>query len=276
MAGDSSAKTSSGTAAFTGSVPENYDRYMGPMFFVPYANDIAERLPPLAQNVLEIACGTGISTRAIRDAMPAEARLVATDLNDGMIEQARGKFAEGEHVEFRQADAADLPFEDASFDVVVCQFGVMFFPDKSAAFGEIHRVLAPGGTFLFNVWDRLERNEISQAVDDAVRELFPDDPPRFYETPFGFNDPPTIQALLEGAGFVDIGYTFVELPCVAASAEDAARGLIQGTPMVGQIMERHPDVEAVTAAVAEKIRSRFGDDPINTKMQAIVWTARKQ
>ncbi|HEX2639764.1 MAG TPA: methyltransferase domain-containing protein, partial [Pyrinomonadaceae bacterium] len=214
------------TTAFVGSVPENYDRFMGPMFFEPYAVDLAERLPiEGAETVLEIACGTGIVTRAVRDIMPSACRIVATDLNQGMIDIAQSKFQDDSSVEFRQADAGDLPFGDASFDAVVCQFGLMFFPDKPAAMREVLRVLKPRGTFLFNVWDPMEENEISLAVHDAMQVLYPDDPPQFYRVPFGFNDAAVIRSLLEDAGFTRVEVETVPKDAVSPDARSAAAGL---------------------------------------------------
>jgi ubiquinone/menaquinone biosynthesis C-methylase UbiE len=263
------------TTAFVGSVPENYDRFMGPMFFEPYAVDLAERLPiEGAGTVLEIACGTGIVTRAIRDILPSSARIVATDLNQGMIDVAQGKFEGDAAIEFRQADATDLPFDDAGFDVVVCQFGLMFFPDKSAAMREVLRVLKPRGTFLFNVWDRLEDNEISLAVHEAVSEIFPNDPPQFYRVPFGFNDAAVIRSLLEDAGFTRVEAETVPKDSVSPDARSAAAGLVVGTPLIGQIMDRGPErLPETIDHVVHEIRERFGDNPVTTKMQALVWSA---
>ena len=265
------------TTAFVGSVPENYDRFMGPMFFEPYAVDMAERLPiEGVESVLEIACGTGIVTRAMRDILPSAARIVATDLNEGMIERARGKFGPDDGIEFRQADATSLPFDDASFDAVVCQFGLMFFPDKLAAMGEVLRVLKPGGTLLFSVWDRMETNDISLAVHETMQNLFPDDPPRFYSIPFGTNDAGLIRSLLEDAGFADVQMMTVTKTSTSPSASDAVRGLIEGTPLFGQIMDRGPErLTEVLDTTADAIRQRFGDNPVTTKMQALVWSARK-
>jgi ubiquinone/menaquinone biosynthesis C-methylase UbiE len=265
------------TAAFVGSVPENYDRFMGPMFFEPYAVDLAERLPiEGVETVLEIACGTGMVTRAIRDILPSSARIVATDLNQGMIDIAQGKFEGDDAVEFRRADATDLPFDAAEFDAVVCQFGVMFFPDKAAAMSEAFRVLKPAGTFLFNVWDRMEANEISLAVHEAVSETFPDDPPQFYRVPFGFNDAAVIRSLLEDAGFTRVEVATVTKDSVSPDARSAAAGLVEGTPLIGQIMDRGPErLPEVIDHVVHEIRQRFGDNPVTTKMQALVWSAMK-
>jgi ubiquinone/menaquinone biosynthesis C-methylase UbiE len=267
-------------AAFTGSVPANYDRYMGPMFFEPYAADLADRIPITAASVLEIACGTGIATRAVRARLGSTPRLVATDLNEAMIDQARHRFDPGERVEFRQADAMSLPFGDGEFDAAVCQFGVMFFPDKATAFADIFRVLGPGGTFHFNVWGRLEDNELSNAVQEAVDAYFKTDAPQFYrDTPFGFHDAELIRALLVGAGFRDVAHEWLKLPSVAGSPEDAVKGLVDGTPLAGQVRELGGEeaLAGVRGAVEEEIRRRFpiGESPITTEMKALVCSAVK-
>lgn len=263
--------------AFAGRIPETYDRYMGPIFFDPYARDLASRVQALAPaRVLELACGTGIVTRRLRDALPADARLVATDLNPPMMTWAASKFGADERVEWRQADATMLPFGDGSFDAVVCQFGVMFFPDKLAAFREAHRVLAPGGTLLFTVWDSLDRNELSQAAIGAMAALFPANPPAFYHIVFGFHDRARIAALLADAGFGSIELATSVKPADAASAHDAGVGLVQGTPMATLLAERGEDLSRVVDAVAQAIRDRFGDHPVRTTMTAIVCSARRE
>jgi ubiquinone/menaquinone biosynthesis C-methylase UbiE len=163
---------------FAGSIPALYDRHLGPMLFEPYALDMAERVARLApKRILEIAAGTGIVTRALARALPT-VPIVATDLNQPMLDHAAARIS-ARMITWRQADAQALPFDDAEFDVVVCQFGVMFFPDKTKAFSEARRVLAPGGHFLFSVWDRIEENEIADLVSRAVAALFPKDPPAF-------------------------------------------------------------------------------------------------
>ena len=176
---------SSDSARFTGSIPEHYDRILGPIIFADYAADIARRTaascPP---RVLETAAGTGIVTRRLRDALPPARALTATDLNPPMLEVARDKFRPDEQVEFQPADATALPFADASFDAVVCQFGVMFYPDKAKSYREVHRVLAPGGRYFFNVWDSHRYNPFGRIAHGVVQRLFPIDPPQFYKVPF--------------------------------------------------------------------------------------------
>jgi len=165
-------------ASFVGSIPEHYDRGLGPMVFVDYAADIARRTAVCSpRRVLEIAAGTGIATRRLRDVLPAGAHLTATDLNPPMLEIARAKFRPDEQVDFRPADATTLPFADGSFDAVVCQFGVMFFPDKDKSYREVHRVLAPGGRYLFNVWDGHRHNQFGRIAHEVAGGFFPADPP---------------------------------------------------------------------------------------------------
>lgn len=263
--------------AFIGPIPETYDRYMGPIFMQPYAADLVERLPSfVVARVLELACGTGIVTRQLRDALPKSTSLVATDLNVPMIDHARRKFSPEEAVEWKQADATALPFPDCSFDAVVCQFGIMFFPDKRAAVREVHRVLAPRGTFMFNVWDAMERNELTLMAHETIRTFFRDNPPDFYQIPFGFHDPDAIRTLLDACGFQEVRLTVVPKACMSQSAEDAATGLVKGTPIIGQILERNPlAVTPIVEAVAAAIRSRCGDRPVQSTMQALVCSAVK-
>ena len=262
------------TAAFTGSVPENYDRYLGPMLFEPYAADIAGRIPQRdGIAVLETACGTGIVTARIRAQLPANASLCATDLNEGMIKFAQAKRA-APGIDWQVADAMSLPFADGSFDLVVCQFGMMFVPDKTVAAREAFRVLKPGGRFLFNVWDSLASNDQSRVAHETILSFFETDPPRFFETPFGWHDTKRMRGFLEGAGFRDINVTPVDFDCVSPSAADAAAGLVQGTPVVVAVKERDPaQIPKLTDAVAQALREQLGDNPCRGRMRAQVWEA---
>ena len=262
-------------AAFTGSIPENYDRYLGPVLFEPYASDLTGRLDVSeGSSILELACGTGILTRQLRDRLPQNARLVASDLNQAMMDYAARKFKPDEAVEWKQADAADLPFPDESFSAVVCQFGLMFVPDKEKAVCEAYRVLQPGGTFVFNVWDAIEQNDLAHIAQTTISTFFEHDPPNFYEVPFCFHDTDVITRLLTGAGFRDVKISLLSLPSVSASASDAAKGLVEGNPVIIAINERRPsDVSKIEAAVADAIVARCGDLPVRGKMQAYVCEA---
>ena len=264
-------------AAFVGAIPENYDRYLGSVLFEPYAEDLVARLNlPDGANVLELACGTGIVTRRLREKLGPAATLVATDLNEPMLDYARLKFEAPAGLEWKQADATDLQFADESFDAVVCQFGLMFFPDKEKAVGETYRVLKPGGRFLFNVWDTIELNDLPHVAHSIVSGYFQDNPPDFYEVPFSFYDHEKIRTLLAGAGFKEIQLSVVPKTAISPSARDAAHGLLHGNPIATAIKERdEAGLAEVEAAVATKLASDFGAAPVQGRMQAIVCSAVK-
>jgi ubiquinone/menaquinone biosynthesis C-methylase UbiE len=264
-------------AKFTGSIPELYDRYLVPLLFEPYAEDLARRLSDLRRGtLLEVAAGTGVVTHALRKALPSDVRIVATDLNEGMLKVAASRVS-APTVSFQQADAQKLPFADGSADAIVCQFGMMFVPDKNAAQREAARVLVPGGKFVFNVWDRLANNEVSQVVTRAVEGLYPQDPPRFFErTPFGYFDGAAIRAELQAAGFQRIEIDTVEQVSQAVSAGHVAIGLCQGTPLRGEIEARNPQgLAAATAAATSALQARFGAGPFDNRMSALVVTAHR-
>jgi len=246
-------------ALFTGSIPALYDRHLGPLLFVPYARDIAARAAALGPGrVLETAAGTGIVTEALAAAL-REAEIVATDLNQAMLDiaAARGLPA---RVSFQAADAQALPFADASFDLVVCQFGAMFFPDRVGAYGEARRVLGPGGRFLFNVWDSLAHNPVSALLGDTVASLFPDDPPSFFRrVPFGYHDTARIETDLRAAGFAEIEIETVSL-ISRVDARAAAMGLCQGSPMGVEIEARGGDLAAVADAAAAALAPLDGKE----------------
>jgi ubiquinone/menaquinone biosynthesis C-methylase UbiE len=263
-------------AQFAGSIPAAYDRYLGPVLFQTYAEDLAARLQvPEKASVLELACGTGIVTRELRDRLPATVKLVATDLNEPMFQHAAAKFAKGEAVEWQQADACSLPFEDGTFDAVVCQFGIMFVPDKALAAREAHRVLKPGGVFLFNVWDAIERNELGRIAHETIVSYFDQDPPAFYQVPFGYNDPGEIRRMLTDAGFRDVRIEAVDKISGASRAEDTATGLVQGNPVSVAIAERDPSLlPVITNAIAVALKNRFGEAELRAPLRAIIVQAR--
>jgi len=262
---------------FAGSIPALYDKYLGPLIFEPYAEDMARRLSALKQgSVLEIAAGTGIVTSRLIQALPPAVSLVATDLNQGMLDVAAVKDT-ASSVSWQQADAQALPFPDVAFDAVVCQFGVMFFPDKPKAFREARRVLKKGGRYLFSVWDRLTDNEITDLVVRAAAEVFPSDPPQFLaRTPHGHYDKDPIVAALKDVGFADVAVETVTRRARAATAADAVIGFVQGTPMRGEIEALDPSgLAATTDVAAAALRSAYGTGAIEAPMQAVVVIASK-
>ncbi|WP_456621666.1 MULTISPECIES: class I SAM-dependent methyltransferase [unclassified Bradyrhizobium] len=262
---------------FAGSIPGIYDTYFVPLIFSDYADDIARRVAALAPSaLLETAAGTGAVTRAVAAALPHGLRYVATDLNEPMLAIAAQRQRADPRISWRQADASALPFDDAGFDMVCCQFGAMFFPDRVKAYAETKRVLKPNGTFVFNVWDRIEENVFAHETTMALGKLFPDDPPRFMaRTPHGYFDKAVIKANLEQAGFRHISIETLPAVSRAPTPDLVAFAYCQGTPLRGEIEARSGgDLQAATDAVTEAIRARHGSGPVEAKIQALVITAR--
>jgi SAM-dependent methyltransferase len=260
---------------FAGSIPQLYQSLMVPLIFQPYADDLARRAAARkVTRVLEIAAGTGVVTRALDKALDDNATIVATDLNGAMVDEAR-KHNTRRPVEWRTADALSLPFPDASFDCVVCQFGVMFFPDRAQAFAEARRVLAPGGVFLFNVWDRIEENEVADEIGKALASLFPSDPPKFMaRTPHGYHDTDAIRRDLAAGGFPKAEIETIAARSKARNASDPAVAYCQGTPWRSEI-EARGSLEEGTQAARRALESRFGTGPVDGKIQAHVVTAER-
>ena len=256
---------------FAGSIPENYDRYMVPLIFQSYADDMAARVRARAPHtVLETAAGSGAVTRAVAAVLSSDSTYVVTDLNGPMLNYARSRQQSDTRLQWREADAQALPFEEKSFDLVCCQFGAMFFPDRVTAYREARRVLKAGGAFLFSVWDRIEENAFSAEVTDALAELFPEDPPRFLaRTPHGYHDPAWIRRDLEQAGFTSIGIETKAEQSRAPSPRHVAVAYCQGTPLRNEIEPRGAGaLEAATDHAAKAIAARHGDGEVSGKIQA--------
>lgn len=255
------------------SMPEVYDRHLGPVLFEHYATDLAERVAASAPTtVLELAAGTGIVTERLVEALPLAA-VTATDLSEAMVERGAAKVP---GAVWRQADALDLPFEASTFDVVACQFGVMFFPDRPKAFREADRVLVDGGELLFNVWASVEDNHIAGAVQDALTDLFPDDPPTFLTSvPYGYHDRAAITADLSAGGFTLTTWDVVTVS-VPAVAGDTAIGYVLGTPVLTELAARTSDVDGAARAVTEAVGERLGAESAPTQLSAIVVSAHQR
>src|SRR3954454_20301994 len=268
---------SAGDKVFAGSIPENYDRYMVPLIFESYARDIARRAAALSPKaVLETASGSGVVTRALAPGLSPDAGYVVTDLNQPMLDYAATRQKQDSRIAWRKADAQSLPFEDAAFDLVCCQFGVMFFPDRPSAYREARRVLKPGGSFLFNAWDRIEENVFADDVTNSLAEFFPSDPPRFMaRTPHGYHDAALIRSDLAKAGFSNVTIETRAEESRAPSPRYAAIAYCQGTPLRNEIEARSAEkLEAATDHAAAAIARRHGNGEVAAKIQAHVILAR--
>ncbi len=258
---------------FAGAIPEVYDSCAVPIFFAGYAEDLARRVARGAPTaVLETAAGTGALTRALAPLLGGSCAYVVTDLNQPMLDRAHGRQPADARISWRQADAMQLPFDDARFDAVCCQFGAMFLPDRVAGYAEARRVLRRGGRFVFNVWDRVAENVFTDVVVAAVAELFPGNPPDFLRRlPHGYHAVERIRADLAAAGFAPVEIETLARESVAATPELAAFALCQGTPMRTEIEARGgASLEEATAHAARALAARFGPGPIRGKMQAHV------
>ncbi|MFE3636378.1 class I SAM-dependent methyltransferase [Streptomyces sp. NPDC059168] len=252
------------------SMPVAYERYLVPVVFRPFAEDLTARAAALhPRRILELAAGTGVLTSALL-AMAPSAEVTATDVNEAMV--AFGSTRAPGAV-WRQADAQRLPFPAGGFDLVVCQFGVMFFPDRIEAFTEVRRVLAPGGRFLFNTWGPLGTHAFEVALQAGLERAFPVDPPRFFRTvPHGYADPAVVAADLAAAGFAVEDVRELTLQGRAASTADLATGYLTGTPVRTAVEERGGG-PAVRATVIDEMTARLGPGPVSAPMTAYVLRA---
>jgi SAM-dependent methyltransferase len=263
-----------GDNLFVAKVADLYDAILGPFMFEPLARNTAERFAGFEGDLLEVAAGTGILTRELDRLAGRGCQITATDLNAPMLDVAAGRLA-SPRVAWRQADALALPFDAGRFDAVVCQFGVMFYPDRVAGHAEALRVLRPSGQYVVAVWGALAHNLVAETVHDAVVALFPRDPPGFLaRTPHGFHDLAALRADLAAAGFGSLSAQTVTLPAGRLAAGELAVGYCQGTPLRNEIEARDSaGLGAVTAAVEQALRTRFGEGPIDSTLQAHVVVA---
>lgn len=266
-------------AEFIGSIPAIYDTHLGPLLFQFSASDLAKRVGaalPGKNKILEVACGTGIATEHLWQNLSPHSEIVATDLNEAMLDFAREKRGALKNVSYRQADAQALPFDDGGFDAVVCQFGIMFLPDKAKAFAEMARVLRPGGLLAFNVWDSMQYNRVAALAQETISGFFEADPPDFLTVPFGFFDIEPIRKLIADAG---LSSPKIDTVCATVEQSDAtsiARGFVEGNPGILQIRERAgADSEVIVAALADAIESLYGPVPLQVPLQEIVFLTQK-
>jgi SAM-dependent methyltransferase len=264
------------TPSFTGRIPEYYDRCLGPAYFGPFARELAQRVPAdPAGDVLEIACGSGLVTRHLRARIGGQVRLVATDVSAAMVEYARKALADVAGVEWREANAIALPFDDGTFGAVVCGLGMMFMPDKAAAFRELRRVLMKDGVLHFSVWDAIDKVPHADAAAEVIEGLVPGDPELRFRAPYEMHDPQLLRVLLGQSGFADVRIETVRLPVEADSARTLAVGAIRGTPRSALIEQKGIALDTVIDKLTARLAEVGGAAPYRSYAQALVVSARK-
>lgn len=261
---------------FTGRVPEFYDKYMVPVIFEDYAAEMAKRVAALEPAVvLELATGTGAVTQVLRATLPQGCKIIATDLNDPMMDVARSKFPDDTSVSFRVVDAMDIPMPEASIDVIACQFGVMFFPDKIASYREALRVLKPGGTYLFSLWDSHSANPFARLGQQLCEEMYPDNPPGFYKVPFHYHDVVEIEEAVKQAGFGAVSVERRAIKKSVPSLRRFAEGFVFGNPLAAEIEAMKRDPAEMVGALVEIWHAEFGEAPTVMPLSALFVTAAK-
>jgi ubiquinone/menaquinone biosynthesis C-methylase UbiE len=260
------------SATFTG--PQHYNDCLGPLYFDHYAADLVQRLPKHLQgNVLEIACGTGLVTKRLREHLAPSSRLVATDLSKIMLDYARNKLVELNGIDWEEADALKLPFEAGSFGAVVCGFGIMFTPDRRAALRETRRVLIEGGILLFSVWDAIEENTHALSNAKVIEDIFPNDAEMRFRMPYDMGDPALLRQLLSNSGFRDTRIETKRINIEGADPRSIATGMIRGTPRSALIEKRGISLDLVIEKIASDLRDT-GGDPYRGQTQAVIVEAR--
>lgn len=261
-----------------GSIPEHYDLGLGPVLFQEHGRELARQVAQkVPANVLELAAGTGILSRHLRDALEPTCHLTVTDIVGPMLDVAKGKFKECETaLLFEVADAQNLPFESETYDMVVCQFGVMLFPDKQASFNEVLRVLRPKGHYVFNIWQSFEENAFAKVTHDTIAGFFENDPPQFWRMPFSYHDKPAVTDALQSAGFVNIQIEPRELHVTVPDFNRFAQGLVFGNPLVHEIRSRDTvEPEVVHLAILESLREEFGSEPSTIRLKSYIVTGSR-
>ena len=267
---------SNNSSSFIGDIPAYYDSGLGPNIFVDYADSLSDLCSENGvEKVVELAAGTGILSRKLRDKLPPKTQLLITDLNPPMLDVAKGKFSDRENVEFSVANAMDLPFDDDVFDLMVCQFGVMFFPDKPASYKEAARVLKPGGRYVFNVWSAMSENPFSKMANDVAAQFFPSDPPSFYKVPFHYGDPEGVRADLAAGGWSEVEHQTIQFSKTITDPEAFATALVYGNPLIDEIIQRGGvEPEEVASEMLSALKATFGSSNMVMPLSATTFDCR--
>lgn len=259
---------------FTAGIAEIYEKYLAPVFFISTSKDLVTHIPGSPEKILELAAGTGQVTRLLTERFP-NAEIFATDINSGMLDVAK-RIIPGRNIKWDIVNAEEIPYANDEFDALICQFGIMFFPDKQKALGEAHRVLKPGGTITFNTWDKLENNTICRIADDVVKSVFTENPPQFYHIPFSMFDTVEINNMMQNAGFKNVRIENRKVHGYSDSVENAVIAFTEGNPIYLQIKERDESMlPKFKAALTEAFKSEFGNGSFKIPLSKFVVTAIK-
>jgi ubiquinone/menaquinone biosynthesis C-methylase UbiE len=259
---------------FTAGIAEIYEKYLAPVFFISTSKDLVTHIPGSPAKILELATGTGQVTRILVERYP-DAKIFATDLNPGMLGVAK-RIVTSENISWDIVNAEEIPYSSDEFDALICQFGIMFFPDKQKALGEAYRVLKPGGTITFNTWDKLESNHICKLADDAVKSVFKVDPPQFYHVPFSMYDTDEMTKMMQSAGFKNIKIENRKIEGFSDSAENAVLAFTEGNPIAEQIKERDESkLPVLKAAMLDAFKKEYGNGSFNIPLSEFIVTAIK-
>lgn len=262
---------------FNGSVPEVYETVLGNFIFEPFAVDIVNRISNKnAFNVLELAAGTGRVTKHLIHAFSPNAKIVASDISLPMMEKAK-LVVSSQNLTWQQVDIADIPFSEGSFDVIVCQFGVMFLQDKLRAFSEIRRVLKLGGQLLFSTWACIEENPIWKISNQVATKFFGPAPAAIQKSgPFSICNAVDAEAQLHDAGFIHTKVEKQRITSSISSASLAAKGFIHGLPLKDIIIKQNPEIlSQIQEEMENSFADHFGNNPLTASFTAFVFEAIK-
>jgi SAM-dependent methyltransferase len=268
--------TSNSTDDDSGNSAAHYDRFFGPLYFEPFAVEVAKRIDPTSIGIaLEIGAGTGRVTRHIRERIPASAKLIASDINQDMMEEAKKNLSHLD-IEWRTIDAQELPFNDNSIDLIVCCFAYMFVPDKAKGLSEAYRVLKPGGVLLFTTWDRLEKNVPSYIARMIAEEYLKEPLPESNNLATSMSEESAISPLLQNARFTNISIEKVELLSASPTARDAAYGLVKGGSFYNVIKNRNSAwIDEMINKVEKELAEKYGAAPMKAPISALICQALK-
>jgi SAM-dependent methyltransferase len=260
--------------SWSGTFPQNYEDNLK-FIFGPYADDLANRVDLPSGNILELACGTGQVTQRLAAKLNRDVNIWATDLSPDMMAVAQQK-VNAQNISWAQVDMCAIPYSEAYFDVVVCQFGLMFAPDKLKALQEIYRVLNKGGRLIFNTWGLLANNKVFQIFNETLVNLMNFDLAGAEQGPFSLQDEQAVRRLLSSAGFSDVRLASVSKTGESPTAAQAAKGFFQGSQLAASLKEKNPALgDQIQAMAANEFMRQLADHPMRTPLQAWVFEAGK-